>query len=58
MIFESDISNEEIDEVMSSRALEPEYQEEDGQENVLRPKYLQDFQGQEKFCDLGLLQGL
>lgn len=48
MIFESEITQEEIEEVMSSRALEPEYQEEDAQENVLRPRYLQDFQGQEE----------
>lgn len=48
MIFESDITQEEIEEVMSSRALEPEFQEEDIQENVLRPRYLQDFQGQEE----------
>lgn len=36
----------EIDESVLSRAVDARYQEEDRQENLLRPQYLEDFQGQ------------
>ena len=40
---------ENLDEDFLDRAVEPEYSEEqDQQENILRPKYLSDFQGQEE----------
>ena len=48
MIIDSNY-NEELEESAFERTVEPGYNEEqDLQENVLRPKYLTDFQGQEE----------
>ena len=49
MIIDSTNLDEDLGEDFLDRAVEPEYNEEqDQQENVLRPKYLVDFQGQEE----------
>ena len=41
----------EIDEAPLSRPVDAAFQEEDRQENILRPKYLGDFQGQQSIKD-------
>ncbi len=41
----------EIEETAVSRPVDAAYQEEDRQENILRPKYLTDFQGQQSIKD-------
>ena len=41
----------EIDEAPLSRPVEAAFQEADRQENILRPKYLGDFQGQQSIKD-------
>ncbi len=49
MIIESNDIDKNLDEDFLDRAVEPEFsQEQDQQENILRPKYLSDFQGQEE----------
>ena len=41
----------EIEEAPLSRPVDAVFQEEDRQENILRPKYLGDFQGQQSIKD-------
>ncbi len=51
MIYDNSSDMERDDDISVIRPVDATFQEEDKQENILRPKYLEDFQGQQSVKD-------